>query len=79
MGKRMTHEEIEEASRIASEIIARHRPKQRRITVTQDDKDAFSMIWGMYVNADEASDGTWISDEDRKKITKLHNKIYGRR
>ncbi len=74
----MTHEEVEEATRIATDILKRNKPKNRRITVTQDDKDAFSMVWGMYVNADEASDGDWISDEDREKIRRLHNKIYGR-
>lgn len=50
-----------------------YKPKQRRITVTRN------IVWGMYVSADEASDGNWISDEEREKMRRLHNKIYGRR
>lgn len=76
---RMTYDEIEEAKKIAESILASSTKKSsRRITITQDDKDAFSIIWGMYHDADTASYGEWISDEDRKKISRLHKKIYGK-
>lgn len=76
---RLTDEQVEEASRIAESILASSRKKSnRRITITQDDKDAFGILWGMYHDADTASDGDWISDEERKKISKLNKKIYGK-
>lgn len=75
MNKRLSEDELEQALQIANRIIEEHKPKPRRITITKDDKEAFFMLWDMFHDADCASDGNWMSSEDRAKINRLYKKI----
>lgn len=49
----------------------------RRITITKDVMDAFDFLWGLYINACEGTDEEWHSEEERRKLEKLHSKFYG--
>lgn len=76
----MTDNEREEALRIANKVFKKSSKKlSRRITINKDDLDAFDMLWGIYTNAYEATDGSWIEEEDQSKISRLFRKIHGKK
>lgn len=48
----------------------------RRITITQEDLEAFEFLWGLYTNACEGTNEEWQTEEDKRKLEQFHAKFY---
>jgi hypothetical protein len=50
----------------------------KKITITEEVKEAFDFLWGLYTTACEGTDEDWHTEDEKKKLSKLHEKIKGK-